>query len=275
MDADYERFILQHRERRATRTAGPGGWLTVVGLSWLEEGESSVGSDPSSQVRLPVGKTPGRVGTLVVSEHNVRFLATPDADVRHFDQPVREIEMRDDLSGPPTVLSIGPVSFFVIKRYGRLGVRVKDSETPERKAFRGFDYYPPDPKWRIEARFEPYDPPATYRVPTVLDIDEDYLGPGALWLELEGSIYRIDPFLEPGEDDLFIVFGDLTNGTETYEGGRYIYAPPADEQGIVVVDFNTSFNPPCVLTPHATCAIVLPQNRLPIRIEAGEKMYRP
>jgi uncharacterized protein (DUF1684 family) len=259
MNEDHQRRVLEHRERRAKRTAGPDGWLTVVGLFWLEEGENAVGSDPSSRVRLPADKTPGRVGTLEVSSGIVRFQSNPDADVRHLDERVEEAEMLDDLTGPPTVLSIGPVSFFVIRRYGRLGVRVKDSETPERKAFRGFAY----------------DPPATYRVPTVLGIDEDYLGPGALWLEMEGSTFRIDPFLEPREDDLFIVFGDLTNGTETYEGGRYVYAEPADERGVVVVDFNMCFNPPCVLTPHATCALVLPQNRLPTRVEAGEKLYRP
>jgi uncharacterized protein (DUF1684 family) len=275
MDEDYERRVLEHRDRRAKRTAGPDGWLTVVGLFWLEAGENAVGSDTHSRVRLPADKTPSRVGTLEVSNGNVRFQSNPDADVRLLDERVKDVEMLDDLSGPPTVLSIGPVSFFVIRRYGRLGVRVKDSETPERKAFRGFEYYPSDPKWRIEARFEPYDPPATYRVPTVLGIDEDYLGPGALRLEMEGSTFRIDPFLEPGEDDLFIVFGDLTNGAETYEGGRYVYAEPADERGVVVVDFNMCFNPPCVLTPHATCALVLPQNRLPIRVEAGEKLYRP
>jgi uncharacterized protein len=273
MDEDYERSIVQYRERRAERIAGPDGWLAVVGLSWLDEGTNDVGSDPLSHVQLPAGKTPGRVGALELLNGQVRFLASRDADVRHLGEPVKEIEMRDDASGLPTVLTVGSVSFFVIRRFGRLAVRVKDSEALERTAFRGFEYYPPDPKWRIEARFEPYDRPATFRVPTVLALDEEYVGPGALWLELDGSVHRIEPFLEPGEDDLFIVFGDRTNGTETYEGGRYLYAEPADDRGIVVVDFNRCFNPPCVLTPYATCAFALPQNRLPLRIEAGEKVY--
>ena len=275
MTEGYEASVIRYRERRARRITGPEGWLTVVGLSWLEEGENTVGSDPSSAVVLPAGKAPGMIGTLEVHLGSVRFRSSPEADVRHDHERVETIEMRDDLPGPPTVLSLGPVSFFVISRYGRLAVRVRDTEAPARRAFRGFEYYPPDPRWRIEARFEPHDHPLTYRVPTVLGIDEDYLGPGVLWLELEGSTFRIDPFLEQGEEDLFIVFGDLTNGEETYQGGRYLYAPPADESGRVIVDFNLCFNPPCVLTPHATCAVPLPQNRLPVRVEAGEKRYRP
>jgi uncharacterized protein (DUF1684 family) len=275
MGQDYERSILEFRERRAQRIAGPDGWLTVVGLSWLDDGENSVGSDPSSKVELPDHDIPRRVGTLEVSGGTARFVASADADIRHLGEPIKGIEMGDDLSGPPTVLAIGPVSFFVIRRYGRLGVRIKDAESSARTAFRGFEYYRPDPRWRIEARFEPYDQPTIHRVPTVLGLEEEYLGPGALRLQFGGSVYRIEPFLEPGEEDLFIVFGDLTNGAETYEGGRYLYAETPDDRGIVVVDFNKCFNPPCVLTPYATCAVALPQNRLPIRIDAGEKAYRP
>jgi uncharacterized protein (DUF1684 family) len=276
MSEEYEASVLRFRERRAERIAGPEGWLTVVGLSWLEEGKNAVGSDPSPGVVLPAGKVPGRIGTLEVSGDRVRFHSSPGVDVRHERKRVEGgLEMRDDLSGPPTVLSVGPVSFFVIKRYGRLAVRVRDGEAPARRVFRGFEYFPPDPRWRVEARSEPHDPPLKYRVPTVLGMDEEYEGPGVLWFELEGATHRIDPFLEPGEDELFLVFGDLTNGSETYKGGRYLYAAPAEGDGRVVVDFNLCYNPPCVLTPHATCALALPQNRLPVRIEAGEKLYRP
>ena len=110
-------------------------------------------------------------------------------------------------------------------------------------------------------------------MPTILGMEEVYRLPGALAFEREGRGHRLEAFMEEGETDLFIVFGDLTNRSETYPGGRYLYARPPDEAGRVVVDFNRAYNPPCVFTPFATCALPLPENRLPIRVEAGEKLY--
>ena len=102
---------------------------------------------------------------------------------------------------------------------------------------------------------------------------EAYRVPGALAFEIDGVTHRLDAFLEEGETDLFVVFGDLTNRTETFGGGRYLYTDPPDEHGIVVLDFNRAYNPPCVFTAHATCPLPLPQNRMSIQVEAGEKRY--
>jgi uncharacterized protein (DUF1684 family) len=111
------------------------------------------------------------------------------------------------------------------------------------------------------------------QVPTVLDVLEVYATPGAVAFDHDGATHRLDAFLEPDETDLFIVFADLTTGSETYGGGRYLYAEPPDERGTVALDFNRAYNPPCVFTNAATCALPLPQNRLPFRVEAGEKRY--
>lgn len=78
--------------------------------------------------------------------------------------------------------------------------------------------------------------------------------------------------LEEGETDLFIVLGDATNGHDTYGGGRFLYATPP-VGGKTILDFNRAYNPPCVFTPYATCPLPPKQNRLPFRVEAGEKAY--
>jgi uncharacterized protein (DUF1684 family) len=106
-------------------------------------------------------------------------------------------------------------------------------------------------------------------------MEETYDTPGALAFRLGPAIHHLEAFLELDETDLFIVFGDVTNQDETYGGGRYLYAAPPDDQGMVVLDFNRAYNPPCVFTAHATCALPLPENRLPIRVPAGEKRYPP
>ena len=90
---------------------------------------------------------------------------------------------------------------------------------------------------------------------------------------LDGREFRIDPILEQGTKDYFIIIRDATSGRETYGAARYLYASPADAGGKTIVDFNKAYNPPCAFTPYATCPLPPPQNRLPIRIEAGEKKY--
>jgi uncharacterized protein len=268
--------VERWRAARIARLTGPEGWLTVIGLHWLREGANSVGADPRSSVLLPSQGGPNRVGTIEVHGDSATFVPEPDSPVVHAAGPITEpLALRDDVDGTPTVLELGSMRVHVIRRYeDRLAVRVRDLESPARRGFHGIEHYPVEGRWRFEARFEPYEPPRVSRPPTVLDMEESYRTPGALAFDHEGSTYRLDAFLEPGETDLFIVFADLTNGAETYGGGRYLYAKPADGRGIVELDFNRAYNPPCVFTDHATCALPLPQNRLPFRVEAGEKRYQ-
>jgi uncharacterized protein (DUF1684 family) len=266
---DVERW----RADRLARLIGPDGWLSVVGLAWLREGPNTVGADPSCDVVLPVS-APGRVGVIDMMDGHARFTPAPGARVRRRHRMVTDrIELADDQDGPPTRLSVGPVAFYVIRREEGLGVRIKDADASARAAFAGIPHYPVDVRWRFDARFEPYDPPGVVLVPTVLDSFETYAVPGALVFDVDGATYRLDAFLEHGSTDLFIVFGDLTNRGETFGGGRYLYTKPADERGVVALDFNRAYNPPCVFTAHATCPIPPPQNRLPVRIEAGEMRY--
>ncbi|MGH2573937.1 MAG: DUF1684 domain-containing protein [Actinomycetota bacterium] len=262
------------RARRLARLTAPDGWLTLVGLEWLQEGANPIGSDPSNLVGLPGGKAPPQLGSIEVSEGKATIEVRPGSGVTHEGRPITRMGLRDDTDGDPTVLRLGTLSFHVINREGALAVRIKDRHSPIRTGFRGIDHYPVDPRWRIEARFDAYDPPKETLVPDVLGRGQTYRLPGAVVFEVEGMTHRLETFLEAGERDLFLVFGDETNGDETYGGGRYLYAAPPDERGIVVVDFNMAYNPPCVFTPYATCALPLPENRLPIRIEAGEKRYR-
>jgi uncharacterized protein len=273
MASPYEDDILSWRKHRIARLTGPEGWLTVVGLAWLEEGDNPVGSDPANRVLLSRG--PDLIGTITVEGGRVAGRFDPKAGVLNDGHPVTApLDLDDDSGGSPTTLRLGTLTFFVIRRAGRLAVRIRDEESPARAAFTGIDSFPIDGRWRFQARFEPYDPPRTAEVPTIVELEETYQVPGALAFDHDGETHRIDAFLEEGETDLFLVFGDLTNRAETYGGGRYMYVRPPHGRGVVTVDFNKAYNPPCVFTPFATCALPPIQNRLPIRVEAGEKLYR-
>jgi uncharacterized protein (DUF1684 family) len=104
-------------------------------------------------------------------------------------------------------------------------------------------------------------------------VDEQEPSPGALVVEREGAEHRLDVTGKPGDAQYFLVFGDATNGHETYGGGRFVYVDAPGEDGRTVIDFNRAYNPPCVFTPYATCPLPPPQNRLPFGVEAGEKTW--
>lgn len=270
--ASYVQEIQEWRKKREAGLRKPTGWLSLAGLYWLEDGDNTVGSAPTSDLVFPADKTPLELGTMERHGDTVSFRPRPGVDVKVDGKPVRgEITLIPDTEDETTILEYGPLRFYTIIRGDRVGVRLKDAESPVLKAFTGIENYPIDPKWRVIARFEPYDPPKMLHIPTILGDTADEPAPGALVFTHDGQEYRLDVTQEG--DEFFVVFGDATNGDTTYGGGRFIYTGLPDANGHVVLDFNKAYNPPCVFTPYATCPLPTPGNKLPIRVEAGEKMY--
>jgi uncharacterized protein (DUF1684 family) len=256
------RSIEQWRAGRIARLTKPDGWLSLAGLFWLKTGENGVGSDPSNIVVLPK-PAPAHAGTIVLEGKQARWIPFQSAEA---------MPLLSDEKGDPTILTSGSVSFFVIQRGDRTGVRVRDSESAVRKSFKGLEHFPVSSTWRFAARFIPYDPPKHVSVPTILGFPEDDVAPGEIEFVYRGKPYRLMAVLEQGSDELFIIFGDRTNGKMTYGGGRFVYAP-MPKNGATVIDFNKAYNPPCVFTPYATCPLPPPPNHLPFEVTAGEKMY--
>jgi uncharacterized protein (DUF1684 family) len=266
--------IEKWQAKRNTGLMKETGWLTLSGLGWLSDGENSVGSDSSNVVVLPPGKAPARIGSIELSGEKIVFRSSGEATITHDGATVNEIEMFSDAAPEPTILKTGTLSFYVIKRADQLGVRIKDTESAARRNFRGLDFYPIDVKWRLNAKFHPYNPPKWMEIPTQAGTVQRDSCPGSLAFEIDGTEYRIDAVIERGsEDKLFIMFADATNGEETYAVGRQMYTPHPDSNNNVILDFNLAFNWPCVFTPFSTCPIPPRQNTIAHRVEAGEKMY--
>ena len=240
------------------------GWLTLAGLGWLKLGENRVGTAPDVNVRLPSG--PEVAGTITLVDGR----AVANGAFTHEGAPARDLELVSDHDGDPTMLELDDLRMCVIDR-GRLAVRTWDLASEQRRAFAGIDHWPVDPAWRLEARFDP-TPDARISVPDVLGTVDEQASPGTVAFEVDGAQHRLQGLSGGPNGELWLVFGDETNRRETYGGGRFLYtdAPAAD--GSVVVDFNRSYNPPCVFSPFATCPLPWPANRLPIRVEAGERM---
>jgi uncharacterized protein (DUF1684 family) len=268
--SDYAREIEAWRAKREAGLRAPDGWLSVVGLHWLREGRSTVGSEGNSDIRLPL-PAPPRVGTLELVDGKPIMRVAPGVTVKSGDNAVTEVLLHSDKDGKADVLTVGPVSMYVIERGGRLALRVKDAESPRRRAFRGLGWYPVREDYRIRARFVPYEPPKQVPIANVVGTVEPMPSPGYVSFTLEGKPVTLDPVLEsPDAKELFFIFRDTTAGKDTYPAGRFLYADlPKD--GEVVLDFNKAYSPPCAFTSFATCPLPPRQNRLAVRIEAGEK----
>lgn len=227
---------LRWREERLARLTADDGWLTVVGLVWLEEGANGVGSDGANAAVLPGG--PARLGDVVIAAGRAEW--RPDRG-----EPV---PLKSDADGTPTAIRHGDLEFFVILRNGQPALRIRDRNAPARRAFAGIAAFPFDPAWRIDAAWD---------------------GECARF-EHAGCHHSLRP-QEPAAQPLHFVFGDATNGRDTYGGGRFLQADPP-RAGRVLLDFNRAINPPCVFTPYATCPLPAPENRLPFAVSAGEKL---
>ncbi|HEY0781644.1 MAG TPA: DUF1684 domain-containing protein [Thermoanaerobaculia bacterium] len=269
--AAYRQEIERFRADRIAELKDDQGWLTLVGLFWLEPGENKFGSDPADAVVLPEGKAPAVAGTLVRDGRTVTVKVAPGVAVTSGGKSVTTLTLADDTKGDPTVLELGTLRFHLVTRIDRVGVRVKDSKSAVYTSFHGLDNFPIQPDWRVVARWERSRPPKKLQITNVLGMVDEEVSTGAVVFERDGQTYRLDALQHP-DGTMLIIFGDGTNGHETYNAGRFLEAV-APKDGQVVVDFNKAYNPPCAFTPYATCPLPPPENKLALRIPAGEKKY--
>jgi uncharacterized protein (DUF1684 family) len=268
--AAYRKEIEDWRAKRTADLKKEDSWLSLVGLYWLKPGENRFGSDPGNPVILPEGKAPAVAGTLTLEGEKVHLSVQPGVALTADGKPVTPgMELNADAKGKPTMLQLGPLTFYVIKRGDRVGVRIKDKTSPMMANFKGIDEFPIRPDWRVVARFEPYKGTKKIPIANILGQVADEISPGAVVFDWQGKTYRLDA-LGDEEGGLFFVFGDLTNGKETYGAGRFLDTESVKD-GKVVVDFNTAYNPPCAFTAFATCPLPPAQNKMAVRVEAGEK----
>jgi uncharacterized protein (DUF1684 family) len=274
-DESYQEDIRQWRESREERLKADGGWLTLAGLFWLEPGENTFGTDPSSDMVLPEGSAPARAGAFAFEDGKTVVTLSQGVEGRIGDEAVTGPRpMEPDTVGEPDVLDLGDLSLYVIHRGDRFGVRVKDANSPVRREFSGLQWYEIDEGWRIEARWVSYTVPRPLRVPNVLGEASTMPSPGQAEFEVDGKVVHLDAVLpDPQATSLFFILRDETSGRGTYGAGRFLYSD-LPKQGQMVLDFNKAYNPPCAFTPYATCPLPPKQNWLPVAITAGEKAYK-
>jgi uncharacterized protein (DUF1684 family) len=242
--------------------------LHVFGVFKVPEGSSTLGSDPASTFEFPHG-TPEKVGTIVRRGHTIRLEPAPGIETTLNGKPQPgpvELHVSDKPGGSDRV---GFEKFVLtVERMGDefyLGLL-----NPKRLLFEfaGLTWFPINPAYNLRAQFRPYPQEEKMLVPKTFGLAEEYLSRGDLVFRLGEQEFRLKTFQE--DDRLFVMFQDGTSGVETYGGGRYLEAPPP-ENGETTLDFNKAYNPYCAITPYAACPIPPRENRLPVRIPAGER----
>lgn len=265
----YRAEIEKYRATRVAELTAPSGWLAVRGLFWLHEGGNTAGSDPASAIRTPA-RTAKRLGVFTLTAGEVSFAAEPGASVTADGKPITTLTFA---RGAESSIVSDDVTLGVIRRADKIGLRMRDPRSPNRTGFKGLKYFPLKPAYRIRASFTPYDRLKQVLVPNVLGQLVPMESPGYVHFKINGKSYRLEPVYETSKrEDLFFIFKDLTSKTETYEAGRFLHTPlPKD--GIVDLDFNRAYNPPCAFTEFATCPLPIKDNQLSVRIPAGELRF--
>lgn len=268
----YSREVDEARAARLALLTAPGGWLSLIAFEWLKDGANRIGSASHNDIVLTAG--PADLGVVTLQGDGTTTIEfAPGSDARVDGTEVPRATLLDDAGGrSPTEVRFGSVRLFVIQRDGRKALRVRDEAAPTRVDFKGLAYFPVDPTWRVVADWVPFDPPYELELGTVIGTIEKESVPGKAVFTRDGKTHELYPYHET-PDALFFIFGDLTSGKETYGAGRFLDTGlPVD--GKLVLDFNLARNPPCVFTPYATCQLAPPENRLDVRVEAGELTYR-
>jgi len=276
----WQRDLLAWRAKRAANLQAPEGWLSLIALGWLKEGDNTFGAAEDSRVQI-TGRAPAHIGIVRLEKGMLRLLPPPEGfpkDLLVDGQPAKEQPLLADDADNPSKLAIGTVTIIVIHRDEAFALRVKDLQAPTRAAFRGLHWYEPNAAYRIHAKWIPYNPPKVLDIPTVLGTTTHLPAPGAAEFTIDGQVLRLEPVLEdPKSTDLFFIMRDATSKTTTYGAGRFLYSELPDhgvnQPGEVLLDFNRLINPPCAFTAYATCPLPPPQNRLSVPIPAGEQRY--
>lgn len=262
------RTFFQERRESLTRE---DGWLSLVGLHRLADGEQSIGSGRDVALRVP-DRHADRLGTLVRDADGVTFLADDGIAATVDGERVERVEMLSDADGAPTTVEIGSLLFYVIERNDDLYLRVKDRQATLLETFDGVERWDYDPSLNVEARWVEHDEPHELHIPNVLGGTDALECRGEVRFEFEGAVHTLQPTWV-GEDRLSFMYGDRTNGVESYGGGRFLYVEGPDADGVIELDFNQSYNPPCAFTPYSTCPMPPEGNVLPFAVRAGEKVW--
>jgi uncharacterized protein (DUF1684 family) len=268
-DPDY---VASFEKWKAEQTEDlKANWLSLVGLFWLKPGVNTFGADASNSIVFPTG--PAHAGEFDLNGKEVTLKLQPGTQATIEGNRVTTANLEPDTSQRLTRVDLGTLRFHVIVRGDRVGVRVKDTDSEKAHSFKGMQFFPLNLNYRVTGTWVAAQGKKTIQIPNVLgDVTAEPV-PGSVVFKLRGQELKLTALGGDPKVGLFFVFSDSTAKTDTYPGGRFLDTGPV-ANGTVVLDFNRAYNPPCAVTPYATCPLAPKENRLGVPVPAGEKYDR-
>lgn len=263
----YRQIIQEWRKERDDLIRKETGWLALIGLSWLKLGKNQFGSDPKCEIQLPE-RIPASVGFFEYNGKSVTLRINPGQRIKVNDKNTDFAILQPDISENPSYIQLEDIHMVVIQRGNRMGVRIWDTQRPERRSFPARTWFDIDEAFRLPATFTAYDRPKMAYFPDLTGEKAEFPVEGYLSFEFNGATYKLDINKED-DGTLFLRFWDLTSKEETYPTGRYLIAD-VNSDGKIFIDFNKAYNPPCAFTDFATCVFAPEQNHLDFKVTAGE-----
>jgi uncharacterized protein (DUF1684 family) len=262
---------------RDASVASAMGPIAQTGLCRLEDTRlpALVGGDTASACRLAGPAAPAVLGRLVRAHDTLRLEpAVPVFWVG--EKSIREsatlaVRDRPEIDGA----AAWHAAYRLTARWDgpNVTVWITDTLAAARQSFAGISRWPLDPRWRVEARFEPADD-EWRRVATVRGFELPRQVAGQVVAMIGGEQRRLTAYAKGrGARSMLVVFRDATTGEESYPAGRFLDVPFADSSGHTVLDFNLARNPDCAFTSASPCPLPPRENWFTQRIEAGEQAY--
>ena len=267
---NHRQTIEAWRASRHERLVKPDGWLTLVGLDWLKDGENRVGSAADNDIQLTGG--PAHWGSVFLHSDILRFVSSDVDKVSINGEYLREADLVADSKGKPTLVTGGTLSFYAIFR-GSYALRVKDTQAKALLNFKGVNNYPIDESWRINGRFVRAEEGASIEITNVLGQISESPVFGTFEFDMDGKTHSLLGLGDEDSEDLWFIFADRTSGHGSYGAGRFLYSDAMPENGRLTVDFNKAYNPPCAFNPYSTCPLPPQRNRMNLLVTAGEKDF--
>lgn len=264
----YADSINRWHQQRIQDLKAPDGWINLVALFWLQPGINRLGSSTNNDLILTHPDMPAKAGYFEWQHQEIYWVTEPGGFVTENNIPIsRQLVYSGKMTATPQ-LAIKNLRFTVIARGDKIGIRMRDLQSPALDSFDAIPRFPVSTNWKLKAYFEPTSA-SKIEILNVLGQVNKETSPGKLAFTHQQKTYQLD-VLEEG-DQWFILFSDATSGNTTYPTGRFLYITKKTTGEQVYIDFNQAFNPPCAFTPYATCPLPPPQNRLPFAVKAGEQ----
>jgi uncharacterized protein (DUF1684 family) len=272
-DPKYIAAVNQWHADRIQELKAPDGWLNLEGLFWLHKGKNTFGNHKNADCHYTHPNFPAELGSFIYEGDSVLWQNGASKTIyinKQATAPLKTYKVFD-ASEKAARMDYSHFSWVVIKREDKIGIRFRNLKAKTLLQFKGIQRFPVQSELKLKAKL--VQPEQNFLMITnIIGQTTASKNAGKLVFEKEGKTHSLD-VIDEGGPNLFIVFADQTSGVSTYGAGRFIEIPKPDSLGNTEIDFNNAYNPPCAFTAFATCPLPPKQNRLALKIEAGEKNY--